>query len=183
MIISIHQPNFFPWMGFFDKLNKSDKFVFLTSSVRSKNDKYLTRTRLLSNSKPCYISVPLGIKQIPINQLLMPENNHWKLKALNIIRESYRRQNYYDELYAYIEDLFMYEFEYYSDYSINIIKSIITKLNIDTELYVDTDFNQEFGFSNQRNIAICKIVDGDIYLSGDGAKSYNNEELYKENSL
>ena len=34
-----------------------------------------------------------------------------------------------------------------------------------------------------RNIAICKIVDGDIYLSGDGAKSYNNDELYKENSL
>ena len=56
MIISIHQPNFFPWMGFFDKLNRSDKFVFLTSSVRSKNDKYLTRTRLLSHSKPCYIN-------------------------------------------------------------------------------------------------------------------------------
>ena len=183
MIISIHQPNFFPWMGFFDKLNKSDKFVFLTSSVRSKNDKYLTRTRILSHSKPRYISVPLGIKQIPINQLLMPENNHWKLKALNIIRESYRRQNYYDEVYAYIEDLFMYEFEYYSDYSINIIKSIITKLNIGTEIYIDADFNEEFGFSNQRNISICKILDGDVYLSGDGAKTYNNDELYKENSL
>ena len=56
MIVSIHQPNFFPWMGFFDKLNRSDKFVFLTSSVRSKNDKYLTRTRLLGHSKPCYIN-------------------------------------------------------------------------------------------------------------------------------
>ena len=152
MIVSIHQPNFFPWMGFFDKLNRSDKFVFLTSSVRSKNEKYLTRTRLLSHSKPSYISVPLGIKQIPINQLLMPTNNQWKVKALNIIRESYRRQNYYDEVYSYIEDLFMYEFEYYSDYSISIIKSIITKLNIVTEIYIDTDFNQELGFSNQRNI-------------------------------
>jgi hypothetical protein len=183
MIISIHQPNFFPWMGFFDKLNKSDKFVFLTASVRSKNDKYLTRARILSHSKPRYISVPLGIKQIPINQLLMPENNHWKIKALNIIRESYRKQNYYEEVYTYIEDLFMYEFEYYSDYSINIIKSIITKLNIVTDIYIDVDFNEELGCSNQRNISICKILDGDIYLSGDGAKAYNNNELYKENSI
>ena len=41
--------------------------------------------------------------------------SHWKEKALNIIRESYRKQNYFDEVYAYIENLFMYEFEYYSD--------------------------------------------------------------------
>ena len=73
MIVSIHQPNFFPWIGYFDKINRSDKFIFLTDSLRSKNDKYLTRTKILNNNfKPQYLSIPLGIKQIPINQLMMP---------------------------------------------------------------------------------------------------------------
>lgn len=181
MIVSIHQPNFFPWMGFFDKLNKSDNFVFLTSSVRSKNDKYLTRCSILSHSKSIYISIPLGIKQIPINELLMPRNNQWKLKALNVITESYRKENYYDEVFPFIEELLLSEYEYFYEYSINIIKSIKNKLNIHTEIYTDTDFNEDFGKSNQRNISICKFVGGNIYLSGDGARSYNDNELYKKN--
>ena len=27
MTISIHQPNYLPWLGFFDKIKRSDKFV------------------------------------------------------------------------------------------------------------------------------------------------------------
>ena len=183
MIVSIHQPNFFPWMGFFDKLNKSDNFVFLTSSVRSKNDKYLTRCSILNNSNSVYISIPLGIKQIPINQLLMPKDNHWKLKALNLIRESYRKQNFFDEVYPSIEGLIMSEYDYFYEYSIHIIKSINDKLNINTQIYTDIDFDEDFGISNHRNIAICKIVEGDIYLSCDGAKSYNDIELYEKNCV
>jgi hypothetical protein len=183
MIVSIHQPNFFPWMGFFDKINKSDQFIFLTGSTRSKNDKYLTRTKVLNNTKSQYLSVPLGIKQISIKQLMMPADNRWKVKILNIIKESYRSSNYFDEVYDNIEELLMCEYEYFSDYSINIIKFLISKFNIDTELHIDTDFNQDFGVSNQRNISLCKKVGGDIYLSGSGAKVYNDNKLYSENSL
>ena len=185
MIVSIHQPNFFPWMGFFDKINRSDQFIFLTSSTRSKNDKYLTRTKVLNNAKSQYLSVPLGVKhkQIPIKQLIMPADNQWKVKVLNIIKESYRGSNHFDEVYDDIEELLMYECEYFSDYSINIIRFLISKLHIDTELHIDTDFNQDFGVSNQRNIALCKKVGGDIYLSGSGAKVYNDNKLYSENSL
>ena len=184
MIVSIHQPNFFPWMGYFDKINRSDQFVFLTSSLRSKSDKYLTRTKVLNNNaKPQYLSIPLGVKQTPINQLIMPANHQWKIKILNLIKESYRGSNNFDEVYIDIENLFMYEYEYFSDYSINIIKFLLSKLNINTELHVDTDFNQDFGVSNQRNIALCKRVGGDTYLSGDGAKVYNNNTLYGDSSL
>jgi hypothetical protein len=138
---------------------------------------------VLNNTKSQYLSVPLGIKQISIKQLMMPADNQWKVKVLNIIKESYRSSNHFDEVYDDIEELLMYEYEYFSDYSINIIRFLVSKLHIDTELHIDTDFNQDFGVSNQRNIALCKKVGGDIYLSGSGAKVYNINKLYGENSI
>ena len=71
MVVAIHQPNYFPWMGYFDKINRCDKFIFLTDSFRSKNDKYLTRTMIINNnSKTQYLTIPLGINQVKINQCL-----------------------------------------------------------------------------------------------------------------
>ena len=183
MIVSIHQPNFLPWMGFFDKLNKSDHFVFLTTSMRSKSDKYLTRTTILNDSASRYLSIPLGTTQVPINQLLMPVNDHWKTKALNIIYDSYHSCNYYEDVISNIEELLMNESKYFSDYSINIINYLIRKLNIDTLVHVDTDFNKDFGSSNERNIAICKEMNAEIYFSGAGASTYNDLSLYKNNNI
>ena len=183
MIASIHQPNFFPWMGFFDKLNRSDSFVFLTSSLRSKTDRYLTRTRIVNNSTARYISIPLGIKQVPINQLLMPVDNKWKIKSLNVIHAAYSNSNYYEEVIPKIEELFMQDSQYFSDYSISIIKYLVSKFHINTRIYIDTDFSVDFGTSNERNIAICKEIDAEGYLSGDGAKIYNDSELFESNNI
>ena len=184
MIVSIHQPNFFPWIGYFDKINRSEKFIFLTSSLRSKNDKYLTRTKILNNNlKPQYLSIPLGNKQTLINQLMMPKDYKWKLKLLNIVKESYRNSYYFDEVYHDIEELLMNENDYFADFSINIIKFFILKFNIDTEIFVDIDFDQSFGSANQRNVELCKIIGGNIYLSGNGAKAYNDNNFFKDNSL
>ena len=183
MILSIHQPNFFPWMGFFDKLNKSDNFVFLTESLRSKNDKYLTRTKIINNSSSRYLSIPLGIKQIKINQLLMPVDNKWKIKTLNIIHASYRSSKYYEEVIPSIKELIMRDSMYFSDYSINIINFLVNQLNINTHIHIDTDFNKDFGLSNERNVAICKEVNATKYFSGSGAKSYNDSSQYKNNNI
>jgi hypothetical protein len=183
MIASIHQPNFFPWMGFFDKLIKSDSFVFLTSSFRSKNDKYLTRTRILDNSSARYLSIPLGIKQVPIKDLLMPTRETWKIKTLNIIHNSYHNSMFYESVIPDIQYLLMNDSEYFSEYSMNIVNFLVKKLNIDTQIIIDTDFSKDFGISNERNIAICKEIKAKTYLSGNGAKNYNDINLFNVNNI
>ena len=125
MIVSIHQPNFFPWIGFFDKINRSDHFVFLKTSTSSKGDKYLVRTNILNNINRQYLSIPLGANEIPINQLVMPANNQWKIKALNIIKAAYQGVHFYDEVFSDVEVLLKNDSKYFSDYSINTINYLI----------------------------------------------------------
>ena len=148
MIASIHQPNFFPWMGFFNKINSSEVFIFLTDAKRSKNDKYLTRSRILNNSSENYLSMPLGPKQIKISDLLMPNDNQWRINMLNVINASYSNCNFYDEILIDIEKLIMFDCKYFFEFSINIIYFFMKKFNIYTNCFIDLNFDRDFGQSS-----------------------------------
>jgi len=184
MIISIHQPNFFPWIGFFNKISNSDKFVFLTQSQRSKNDKFLTKTRILDNSKNVrYLSIPLGNKQPMIIDLEMPSSSLWKKKFLNIIKESYRNTPFFDHVYPDIEYLINQEERLFYKFSSNIVLHFLEKFNIKTQTFFDYSIGENFGVSNERNISICKKLNATKYFSGDGARVYNDEVMFRDANL
>ena len=113
----------------------------------------------------------------------MPNDKKWKIKTLNKIHNSYHDSQFYDEVVFDLKSLIMNESEYFSDYSINIVNFLVEKLNIDTKIFIDTDFEKDFGLSNERNLAICKELDANTYLSGIGAKEYNDKNLFKINDL
>ena len=33
MVVGIHQPNYFPWMGYFDKMDNADVFILLDDVI------------------------------------------------------------------------------------------------------------------------------------------------------
>ena len=183
MIASIHQPNFFPWMGFFNKIHSSDAFIFLTESRRSKNDRYLTRTLILNNSSQSYLSIPLGPKQIEISNLLMPTNYQWRINMLNVINASYSNCHFYDEILVDIEKLLMFDCEYFHEFSINIIYFFMNNLNIHTNCFIDKNFNKDFGQASLRLVNICNEINAEKYLSGLGAKSYIDEDIFTKNKI
>ena len=45
MKVAIHQPNYLPWIGFFDKLDQVDKFVILDKALHSKSG-FLNRNQI-----------------------------------------------------------------------------------------------------------------------------------------
>ncbi|MDD5348183.1 MAG: WbqC family protein, partial [Candidatus Omnitrophica bacterium] len=45
MIVSVHQPQYLPWLGFFDKIARSDCFVFL-DTVQYKEREFQNRNKI-----------------------------------------------------------------------------------------------------------------------------------------
>ncbi|MFQ5915470.1 MAG: WbqC family protein, partial [Nitrospinota bacterium] len=58
MIVAIHQPNYFPWLGYFYKIAMADVFVFLDDAQFSKNS-LINRNRIAGSNGVQWLTVPV----------------------------------------------------------------------------------------------------------------------------
>ena len=79
MIMSAHQPAYLPWLGYFDKIRRSDIFIFLDTVQYEKNS-FTNRNKIKSQNGPIWLSIPV-IKTDHFDKIMseMPINNqsHW----------------------------------------------------------------------------------------------------------
>jgi len=150
MICAIHQPNFFPWYPFFQKIKYADVFVILENCQFEKNN---FQNRFSYNNKWYTMRVNRG--NIPIiEKTYLDAYSDWKMikrklpKYLNIL-------NQFDDC---IEDNL-------SKTNINIIKKTCKILNITTKIIVDYPTNL---MSSERLVDLCLSVDATKYFAGVG---------------
>ena len=74
IVVSIHQPDFMPWLGLFKKLSKSDIFILLDHTINNVKDSnsWLRRVKIIVNGIPFWYSINLHKEKnksfIPINK-------------------------------------------------------------------------------------------------------------------
>ncbi|GAI76683.1 unnamed protein product [marine sediment metagenome] len=61
MIVVGHQPQYLPYIGFFNKISKADVFVF-ADNVQFNKKSWQQRTLIKSNNKPIYLTIPVRKK-------------------------------------------------------------------------------------------------------------------------
>ena len=140
MIVSIHQPNYFPWLGYFYKVALSDKFIFLDDVQFTKGD-YINRVKIYSpQCEEQWLTIPLNVKLgSNINEIQI--NNKWKIKHLRSIKQIYRKCNYFNEIYKDLEHIFEKNHNTISNLNIALIEYILKEFKIPTELYLSSELN------------------------------------------
>src|SRR5256885_16256985 len=59
-LVAIHQPNFFPWLAYFDKIARADIFVFLDDVQYEKTGgTWSNRVRLLISGQAAWATMPI----------------------------------------------------------------------------------------------------------------------------
>lgn len=180
MIAAIHQNNFLPWGNYFHKIKDSDIFVFLDSVEYSRGTK-INRVKIRLNNY--WLTVPVLNKAHQlIKDTLIDNSKKWKKKHLMTIEQAYKKTTYFNKYFPIIKEIYNKEWKKLSDFNIELIKEICKSLNIKTKFVKSSELNVT-GFKNKLLISICKEVKADTYLSGIGAKAYNDEDLFKENGI
>ncbi len=136
IIAAIHQPNFFPWLGFFDKIIRSDIFVILVHTANRPNDAIWTkRVQIICNKEPFWLTIPLkkpkGVEFLPINQMQIDREIRYKDKHFKTIQLSYSKAPYYSETRVLLDSFYDLESDSISDKNISFIKVVCDYLGLE----------------------------------------------------
>lgn len=98
MIVSIMQPAYLPWLGYFDRLRRSDLHIVLDSVPlgTSNRNNFTARNRVRvgsANAAPVWLSVPLmsGQHDTIIRDVVLADQPGWARKHAATLRHAYAR--------------------------------------------------------------------------------------------
>ncbi|MFC1496523.1 WbqC family protein [Candidatus Margulisiibacteriota bacterium] len=171
MKVAVHQPQYLPWLGYFDKIAKCDCFVFL-DEVQYKVREFQNRNKIRTTDGSIWLTVPVLCHGRPkIKDILIDNETDWKKKHLKSIETFYHKAPFFDKYYAFFEELYSKEWKKLVEINIAIISYFLRELGIKTEIKLESEIGTST-MKTERIIEICKKLNADTYLSGAGAKAY-----------
>lgn len=182
MIVSIHQPDYISYLGYFYKISKSDVFVFLDDAQFS-NDNMHHWNRIKTPQGECRLKIPveqhLGDA---INRVRTKDELGWKDKHLKTIEMNYKKAPYFNELFPQFEKLLLAEYPGISELNIAINTWIARGFGFKADFYKSSDIDIST-VREERVIDLVKHFNGDVYISGHGAKAYQVDEHFTERGV
>lgn len=185
-VIAVHQPNFLPWIGYFHKIVQSDIFVII-DEVQFVKGSVCNRNKIKSrDGEGLLITVPVklskGFSQT-FRKLEIAYEQNWDSKMLNLISNSYGNCKFFDEYYSDLSKILTVKYENLAALNITLIRYLCDLMNIQTPFYYQSEIEQNLGKKNQLHISLCKLFNADTYLSGQGAKKYNDANLFSQHGI
>lgn len=175
--IAIHQPNYLPWLGYFYKIHQSDVFVFL-DDVQFSNKGMHNYTYLKTSNGPFRLKYPVNQKfGDNINQVSSKDQINWKKKHLDTIAVNYKKAPFFEEIFEGYKNILEKQYKNIVDLNISFIRFYANKLGITAEFVRSSELNIASN-RTEKIIDVCKVLNGNIYYSGTGAKAYQKKEAF-----
>jgi len=186
-IVSIHQPNFFPWLGFFDKICRADVFIFLDDvQFPKKGGTWTNRVKLAISGNAHWITAYMdrnyhGVRSI--SEMEFQKHNPWRDKMLKSIDQNYRKHPFFDSVIDCLEDLITNPENNIAEYNLHSIITILQKLDLGSKELFRSSEMDHVGESNELLCSLTCGVGGNIYVCGGGAEGYQDEEVFKSKGI
>ena len=183
-VVAIHQPNFLPWLGWFDKLARADVFVLLdhVQFPRTSKGTYVNRVKLLVGGKPAWATAPIvrarGSVQ-RIDEVLVDDAQPWREKLLRTIEHNYRRAPAFDETYVVVEEVLRHDTGRLAELNALGVRALARSLDLDDTKLVRSSDLDATGQATDLLIALTRAVGGTAYLAGGLAGlTYQEDEKF-----
>ena len=174
MTVSIHQPNYLPWLGYFSKLATVDSFIFFDSVSISNGKTWTSRSQILVNGDIQWLTLPIlrrgrGGQRICEVELLDFSHN-WH-KTLRTLRHAYSKAKYFDVIFPYLESFEHQGYVFLADFNCQFIEMTSRQLGLKTNFLRSSSKMELMESSDLKTdyiVQTCQAFDVQNYVSGSG---------------
>lgn len=182
MIVSIHQPDYIPYIGYFYKIFRSDKFVFLDDAQYS-NDNMHQWNRIKTPQGELRLKIPVehhfGDK---ICEVRTKDELNWKDKHLKNIEMNYGKCPYFNEIFPTFQSKLSANYSNLAEMNIEMNRWICESFSFQTEFYMASQMDV-YSKKEERVIELCSLLGAHEYISGNGAKAYQHDENFRAKGI
>jgi len=184
-IVTIHQPEHLPWLGFFHKMSHADEFIIL-DNVQFRKNYFQNRNKIRTRTGWQWLTVPIEKHQSTdqIRQIKIKSSEGWEISNLNRIQANYVRAPYFTSFFEDLKKYFSPNSDSLVDLNVQLIKFLQNEMNIPTSIILASTILDNPG-SGGTNVTLnlCKAVGADIYLSGVGGREYLDTNHYMQEGI
>lgn len=183
MIVAVHQPQYLPWLGYFDKIRIADVFCYL-DNVQYKKNEWQNRNRIKTAQNWQWLTVPVRYRfPQKINEVEINNSVNWKKKHLQALITNYSKAPYFKDYITPLEDLFTKDWELLSEFNIGLLERLREFLNLHDKPAIPASSMVLRDDPTERLIDICKAVGADTYLAGQDGRTYMDLERFRANGI
>lgn len=186
-VVASHQPHFFPWLGYLDKMAKADAFI-INDIVQLETKSPMVRNKIVdSRGKERYINASIdkrGYVDKPNKDIQLSNWNEVRSYIKNVLVDAYRKAGFYYEVCPLVDEVLFTDFTTLFDLNMATIEMLRKCFDINTPLILNSSFNWRSGEDKSARLANkVAAIGGTVYLSGNGARKYMDFTPFAERNI
>jgi hypothetical protein len=184
MLVAIHQPLYFPWLGYLDRMAKSSLFVVL-DHVQFERRNYQNRASILLEGEPRWLTVP--VVQVSQKEKILEKmvdnsaegSREWGPNHFKTLRYAYRKAPHFERYAPRLREILEARWDRLLDLDLATMEFLREELQIRTPMKLSSQMQPE-GARSDLLLNICRSLGPDsTFLGGmGGSRHYLDKEAF-----
>lgn len=188
MIVSIMQPAYLPWLGFFDRVAASDLLILLDHVLIDRNSKtkFANRNRIRTPQGWTWLTVPIRSKgkhgDLLLNEIELNNETDWAAKHWRAIELSYRRAPYFAGYEARFRALYERPWERLAELTAAGHDIFMDSLGLATRTVLSSTMDCRES-KDRLIVELCEKAGASAYISGPFGRDYLKPEDFRASGI
>lgn len=179
-VLVVEQPNYIPWLGYFDLVDRADVWVWYDDVQYTRRD-WRNRNRVAAGGEPIWLTVPVLNQEHQDKLICEIEIDHqqpWVRKHLGTLRHLYRASPFFEPVFGLVCGHLEAAPKLLADLTIGLNEDLCRFLGIGAGFLRSSQMSGIEGAKDRRILSVCQRLGPSIYLSGPAARGYLTPEAF-----